>query len=202
MTPGSLPSTPSIPIGQVIRSNVAGSTPREASRRSNWRRFASEPISPKYAKSSRRRICSVSCSSSACECVITRNIAPARAASTSDSGTSERIVLMWAAQDAGNASTRESTQLTLHGIFASTAANARPTWPAPNRTTCIDGAAILSKKKVEPGRSPPASSCASRDAPAVPSRSRATAVALASCAADPSVPVTVCAATISFEPAA
>ena len=47
ITPGSLLFRSPRPIGQVTRDRISGARPRAASRRSNWWRFAREPISPR-----------------------------------------------------------------------------------------------------------------------------------------------------------
>src|SRR2546425_933964 len=72
MAAGSLPEIPGTPIGQVMAPNRAGGTPWFFMRFSNARRFDTEPIRPKYAKSLRARMASASSWSSAWLCVMTR----------------------------------------------------------------------------------------------------------------------------------
>lgn len=49
IAPGALSTMPATPIGHTISTSRAGSTPRAASRRSNFTRLVREPIIPKYA---------------------------------------------------------------------------------------------------------------------------------------------------------
>ncbi len=108
-------------MGHVISAMRSAATPRSISRRSNFTRFVTDPISPKYAKSSRRMI---ALSQREVERMIVRRHDEIRARrrfiDDGIPGKSVSSICAFAGTASGKSPSRASTHWTTHGSVPST----------------------------------------------------------------------------------